>query len=118
MKRIRVFLIVASNKTLAYCQLDFCLSIQSGGGGTPIQKLYGDVTPFRVIFYKQGLKITHFDEKMSGILPENHKQGINFPRFSRTFYHKQGQGFKVRSAPPYPNLGRVPPPPGNTNYNI
>ena len=47
---------------------------------------------------------------MSGIWSENHKQGINFSRFSRTFYHKQGQGFKVRAAAPYPNLGRVPPP--------
>ena len=52
-----------------------------GGGVTPIYKLYGDVLPFRVWFfdrllinrvsnskisedfYKQGLKITHFDEK-------------------------------------------------------
>ena len=64
---------------------------------------------------------------MSGIWPENHKQGINFSRFSRTFYHKQGinfsrfsrtfyhkqgQGFKVRAAPRYPNLGWVPPSPG------
>ena len=55
------------------------------GGDTPIHKLYGDVPPFRVWFldrplikrvlnskifedfYKQGLKFTHFDEKMSGI---------------------------------------------------
>ena len=64
-------------------------------GVTPIHKLYGDVPLFRVwfldrpftgsqiqrfskIFYKQGLKITHFDEKMSGAGPENHKQCINF----------------------------------------
>ena len=66
---------------------------------------------FSKIFYKQGVKIRHFDEKMSGIWPENHKQGINFSRFSQTFYHKQDQGFKVRVAPPHPNLGRVPPPP-------
>ena len=46
---------------------------------------------------------------MSEIWPENDKQGINFSRFSQTFYHKQGQGFKVRAAPPYPNLGWVPP---------
>ena len=52
----------------------------------------------------------HFEEKMSGIWPENHKQGINFSRFSRTFC--QGQGFKVWVAPPYPNLGWVPPPQG------
>ena len=37
---------------------------------------------------------------MSGISPENHKQGIGFSRFSQTFYHKQGQGFKVWAAPP------------------
>ena len=46
----------------------------------------------------------HFDEKMSGIWPENHKQGISFSRFSRAFCHKQGQGFKFQVAPPYPNL--------------
>ena len=28
---------------------------------------------FSTIFYKQGLKIMYFDEKMSGISPENHK---------------------------------------------
>ena len=56
--------------------------------------------------------MTHFDEKMSGFWPDNHKQGIEFSRFSRTFYHKQGQGFKVRAVPSYPNLGRVPPPGG------
>ena len=60
-------------------------------------------------FFKQGPKSSHFDEKMSGIWPENHKQGINFSRFAWTFYHKQGQDFKVWAAPPYPNLGRVPP---------
>ena len=49
--------------------------------------------------------MTHLEEKMSGTWSENHKQGINFSRFSRTFCHKQGQGFKVRVAPPYPNLG-------------
>ena len=52
----------------------------------------------------------NFDEKMSGIWLENHKQGINFSRLSRTFCHKQGQGFKVGAAPPYPNLGWVPLP--------
>ena len=100
------------------------VSPPGGGGGTPILKLYGDVPPFRVwffdrplinrvsqierfskMFYKQGLKITHFDQKMTGIWPENYKQGINFSRFSRTVCHKQSQGFKVRAAPPYPNLG-------------
>ena len=64
-----------------------------------------EIERFSKIFYKQGLKIMHFDEKMSGIWPENHKQGISFSRFSRTFCHKQGQGFKVREAPLYPNLG-------------
>ena len=69
---------------------------------------------------------------MSGIWPENHKQGINFSRFSRTFYHKQGinfsrfsrtfyhkqgQGFKVRAAPRYPNLGWVPPLPRGERSN-
>ena len=64
------------------------------GGGAPIHKLYRDVLPLRVwlfdcplikrvsnskIFYKQGLKIMHFGKKMSGVSPENHKQGINFP---------------------------------------
>ena len=64
------------------------------GGGTPIHKLYRDVLPLRVwlfdhllikrvsnskIFYKQGLKIMHFGKNMSGVSPENHKQGINFP---------------------------------------
>ena len=48
-------------------------------------------------------------KKMSGIWPENHKQGIDFSRFSQTFCHKQGQGFKVQAVPPYPNLGQVPP---------
>ena len=54
----------------------------------------------------------NFDEKMSGIWLENHKQGINFSRLSRTFCHKQGQGFKVGAAPPtqtwaeYPSPGR------------
>ena len=28
---------------------------------------------------------------------------------SRTFYYKQDQGFKVRAAPPYPNLSSVCP---------
>ena len=53
----------------------------------------------------------HFDERMSGIWPENHKQSINFSKFSRAFYHKQGQGFEVRAAPPLPNpnLGWVSP---------
>ena len=60
-------------------------------------------------FYKQSLKIMHFDEKMNEISLENHKHGINFPWFSRTFYHEQGQGFKVRVAPPNPNLSWVPP---------
>ena len=32
--------------------------------------------------------------------------------FQDFFYHKQGQGFKVRAAPPYPNLGQEDPPPG------
>ena len=53
-------------------------------GGTPIHKLYKDVPPFRVWFFdhplinrvsnskifeyfKHGLKIMHFDEKISGI---------------------------------------------------
>ena len=71
---------------------------------------------FQRFFYKQGLKITHFDEKMSRIWSENHKQGINFSRSSRTFCHKPGQSFKVREAPPYPNLGRVPPPLPHKNY--
>ena len=29
--------------------------------------------------------------------------------FQDFFYHKQGQSFKARAAPPYPNLGQVPP---------
>ena len=85
-------------------------------------KLYGDVPPFRVWFFdrplinrvsnskifedffKQGLKISHFDKKMSGIWPENHKQGINFSRFSRNFCHT-GSGFQGPGGIPYPNLG-------------
>ena len=102
---------------------------RGGGGGTPIHvhKLYGDVLPFRVWFfdcslincvsnskiledfYKWGLKITNYYGKVSGIWPDNHKQDFNFPWFSWTFYRKQGQGFKVRVAPPYPNLSWVPP---------
>ena len=54
----------------------------------------------------------HFDEKMSGIWPENHKQGINFSGFSQTFCHKQGQDFKVRVAPPLPKFRLSIPPPG------
>ena len=34
---------------------------------------------FRKIVFKQGLKSTHFDEKMSGTFPENHKRDIDFP---------------------------------------
>ena len=79
--------------------------------GYPVIKTGSQNQRFLKNFYKQGLKITHFDEKMSEIWSENHKQGINFSRFSQFFCHKQGQGFKVRAAPPYPNLGRVPPPP-------
>ena len=32
------------------------------------------------------------------------------------FLYKQGQGFKVWAAPPYPNLGQVPLPPWGTEY--
>ena len=45
----------------------------------------------------------------TGIWTENHKQGINFPWFSQAIYHKQGKGFKVWAAPPYPNLSWVTP---------
>ena len=34
---------------------------------------------FRKIVFKQGLKSTHFDEKMSGTFPENYKRDIDFP---------------------------------------
>ena len=47
----------------------------------------------------------------TGIWTENHKQGINFLGFSRTFYHKQGKGFKAWAAPPYPFLSWVALPP-------
>ena len=63
-----------------------CFVGKTPGVGTPIHNLYGDVPPFRVwffdcplinrisnskipkIFYKKGLKITHFDEKMTEII--------------------------------------------------
>ena len=49
----------------------------------------------------------HFDEKMSGIWPENHEQGINFPWFSWTFYPKLGGTSlpKLKSSTPPPSLG-------------
>ena len=49
----------------------------------------------------------HFDQKMSGIWPENHKQGINFPWFiiNRVSVSRSGQH-------PLPKLKSRTPPPG------
>ena len=63
-------------------QNQFIVELPWGGGYTHTIKLYRDMPPFRVwlfdcllinrvsnskIFYKQGLKILYFDEKMSGV---------------------------------------------------
>ena len=99
---------------------------RGGGGGTPIHKLYGDVPPFRVWFFERPLINRVSNSKIFKDFFINRiwkscivmKKWVEFDLkiinrvsiFQDFFYHKQGQSFKARAAPPYPNLGQVPPP--------
>ena len=99
-----------------------------GGGGTPILKLYRDVPSFRVWFFDRPLinRVSNwkiFEDFFQTGSKNNafwRKKWVEFgltiinrvsifQDFLENFCHKQGQGFKVRAAPPYPNLGWIPP---------
>ena len=51
----------------------------------------------------------HFDKKMSGISPKNHKQGINFPLLSQTYV--TGSGLQGLGSTSLPKLKSSTPPP-------
>ena len=58
----------------------------------------------------------HFDKKMSGISPKNHKQGINFPLLSQTYV--TGSGLQGLGSTSLPKLKSSTPPLPAFNFTI